>query len=152
MAVRLSAPHAGHPLPPKIFLVLISVTGWVDPRVIVRLEGLGQLKNPMTSSGIEPATLSLLITDTKLNSCYTEMKLTWFCEMNPFHFHYPVWLWTQITLTRLHHTFVCLYVWSPIKIFNQLTNYHGIWYQYNATRVQTHLYLFLFLIIINTKI
>jgi hypothetical protein len=38
------------------FLVLISLRGWTDPRTIVRLEGLGQLKNPMTSSEIELAT------------------------------------------------------------------------------------------------
>jgi hypothetical protein len=42
MAVRLSA-------------LLISEKERVGPRDIVRLEGLGQFKNPMTSTGIEPA-------------------------------------------------------------------------------------------------
>jgi hypothetical protein len=56
MAVRLSALRADRPLLPGRFLVLISVRGGVDARVIVRLEGLGQLKNPITSSGIKPAT------------------------------------------------------------------------------------------------
>jgi hypothetical protein len=43
MGVRLSALSNGRALSPGIFLVLISVRGWV-PRVIVRLEGLGKLK------------------------------------------------------------------------------------------------------------
>jgi hypothetical protein len=34
--------------------------GWVDPRALVRLEGLRELKKLMPSSGIEPATLRLV--------------------------------------------------------------------------------------------
>jgi hypothetical protein len=59
MAVRLSALRAGCPLPPGRFLVLISVRDRDDPRAIVRLEGIGELKNPITTSGIEPATFRL---------------------------------------------------------------------------------------------
>jgi hypothetical protein len=60
MAVRLSALRAGSPAPPGRFLLLISVRGLVDPRVIAGLEGLGQFKSPVTSSEIEPATFRLV--------------------------------------------------------------------------------------------
>jgi hypothetical protein len=46
--------RAGRPLPSGIFLVLIFVRGWVDPRATVWMEELSTEKSPTTSSGIEP--------------------------------------------------------------------------------------------------
>jgi hypothetical protein len=47
-------------LPQRLFLVLSSITGWVDPRVTVRPERSCQWKIPVTPSTIDPATFRLV--------------------------------------------------------------------------------------------
>jgi hypothetical protein len=68
--------------PPERFLLLISVRGWVDPKTIVRLEGLGKLKNNNDLFGNRPRELSQRTTlprapDILYKSTYILYRISW---------------------------------------------------------------------------
>jgi hypothetical protein len=77
----------------------------------VRLEGLGQLKNPMTSSAIEPATFRLVpIANAFMKfvlkhfQCHEEIGETWYTHiMFPLSYHISTGL---ISRLKFIHSFI----------------------------------------------
>jgi hypothetical protein len=83
MVVSLSALRVLRPLPRGRFLVLISVSSWVQTRAIMRLEGLGQLKNP--NDLIENGTM--LIPLAARSRCILSSTENWACGFEYFSGH-----------------------------------------------------------------
>jgi hypothetical protein len=86
MAVSLAS-CAGGTLPLGIFLILISVRGWVDPRAIVRLEGLGKLKKSNNITGNRTRDLPAMSFCPNLRWNYSLKSPS--CDSSPFTLQSP---------------------------------------------------------------
>jgi hypothetical protein len=116
--MMLSALHTGHSLPPGRFMVFISVRGWVDPRTIAWLEGLGKLKKsndlignrtrnlPNFSIVPQPTTLphilDILVLNVGRDTKYHDWYLSWLSSVSSGKCwdSTSIWVWPQLQSTK----------------------------------------------------
>jgi len=101
MVVRFSALRTGLFYPQEI---LISFGGWVDPRTIVRSEGLCHWQIPGTPSRIEPATNRFLAQH--LNHCATAV---------PAPLRYVTKTWSVVLVNKKH-----IYYYLKFIVYDKL--------------------------------
>jgi hypothetical protein len=126
MAVRLSALRAGYPLTPQddsgIHFSFLSVRGWVDPRAIVRLEGLGQSKkNPSHRDSIpRPSSWAEHSASTNYATASSEIIEQYSEDLRGFGF--GNYQWKKMFRTRMF-VFNCETSFITSKISNRSPNW-----------------------------
>jgi hypothetical protein len=110
---KVVSPKQRPPLPPQeIFLVIISLRGWVNPRAIVRPEELYQWNIPMAPSGIEPEKFRLAA------QCLTNSATAWLYIHHASNLNSPRYLRHKLPKSFKLHSFSFSSTLIYIKVVN----------------------------------